>query len=73
MTGKARRMEDSAIYRVRIDIVFAGNIEVAIRVGMNRRAGVAKCAADMNVGGGIGGNQSGVVSAPRTSDLCDRI
>ena len=73
MTGKARRMEDAAIYRVGVDVVFANDIEIAIDVGMNRSAGVPKRAADMDVGGGISGNQSGVVPTPRTADLCDGI
>lgn len=66
-------MEDAAIYRICIDVVFAGDIEVSIRVWMNRSVGIAESAADVDMRGGIGGNQSGIVSSPSASDVRHRI
>ena len=66
------RVQNPSIDRVRIDVVGARNREMAIEIHDDSAFCVAKCAADVHVGGGVGGDEPRVVSAPRSCDVGDR-
>jgi len=42
-------MKNSAIDRIRIDVVFPNDIEATVGIRTNLLIGVAECAADVNV------------------------
>ena len=42
-------MQYAAIYWISIDVVFTDDIEIAIRVGMNRSVRISQSAADMDM------------------------
>ena len=64
-------MQNPAIHRVRIDIVSPVDREVTVEIGDDLAFGVAKCAADVNMGRGVGGDEASVISSPRSGDFCD--
>ena len=64
-------MSDTAIDRVRVDVVSAARLEGAIRVGLDWTDGVAECASDVHVCGCVGGDEARVVSSPGSGYVGD--
>jgi hypothetical protein len=65
-------MQYPAIDWKSIDVVLPAGLEVSVCQWMNRRISVAECAANVNVGAGVGCDESSIVSAPCPGDLGDR-
>ena len=59
-------MFDTAVNRIRVDIVSADGLEVSIRVGGYRAVGVAQRAADVHVNIVKVDDEARIIAAPRT-------
>ena len=64
-------MENPAIDRVRIDVVGAGRLELAVSVGADRPSRVTDRAANVDVHVIVVDDESGVVTAPGADDVGD--
>jgi len=67
--GESRWVGDASIDRICVDVVRARDVESTIRGRTNHCFRVAKCAADVHVSGGVGGDESGVIASPCPDDL----
>lgn len=65
-------MEDTAIDRVRRDVLLSGQIEAPVAVDYELLVDVAVGAADVNMRAGVVGDESRVLTAPRAREIFRR-
>lgn len=66
-----RGVQNSAIHRIRIDVVGPVDGEMSVEVSDDLSFRVTERAADVHVCGGIGGDEARILSTPRSGDFGD--
>ena len=71
LTRESRRMSDSSVDWVCIDIVSSDNVKATVGARVDRGFRIAERAADVNVCGRVARDQAGIVTTPRPDDFGD--